>query len=1091
MTPFTLLLRSLRSRGGEHTLTALAVAVAAAVLTGALVVGDSLTATLGNVTADRLGRIGAALDSGDRLFSVRWADALRQRLAPSTVSAVLALAGTAENTAGTVRAGAVQVLGIDDHFGKLVRDPRGPEWQEGVFINTALAARLGVQSGDEILVRVEKPGRVSRDMALASGADTAVAFRERVQAVLADDAGGRFSLRNVHGSALTVFLPRARLQQLVDAPGQANMVLCEAGLPDAAGLAAVVRDAWQPADVGLEVWDVPERNAIELRSRQVFMDDTVGRAAMAVAPQGTRILTYMVNAVRHGERSTPYSFVCGTEGPAAGGLASNEIAVTDWLADDLGLAAGAQVCVDYYVMGAARTLVETSAVFRVGRILPLATAGDASLMPNIPGVAETGSCRDWHSGLPIDLKAIRPKDEAYWDQWRGSPKAFVTLATAQEHWATPWGQLTAVRWPSSATTSAAVERELRDRLTPESFGLVFRDVAEEGRRSVAAATDFRQLFLGLSMFLIAAALMLIGQLSRLTLERREAEAGLLMSAGAGGPLTAWLLMESAVIAMAGAALGAIGGLGYAWVMIEGLSRFWSHAVAGLKVVLAVRTGTLALAWSLTVLLALGVMALGIRAVRRRTVHGLLSGTRDEACVWRSRGWAVTTLTAWSLAFLLWGSAWWVEERQRAGLFFGVGGLALTGLCAALGWRLLQGAGTRGMAARSIARLGFSEAGRHPARSVLVAGLMSLAVFVLVTLAINTPPEPSRYERGSATGGFAWVMETALPIHANLDRPAEQSRFGLDAADMGGVSFVGLRIHRADDASCLNLARAQDPQVAGVDPRSLAVRGAFRFVRTEHATRPAAADGWALLSRVGESDVVPAIADAATMTWGLGVGVGDELSVVDGQGRPFRLRFVGMIETSILQGMVLIDERRFAERYPGDTGYRAFLVDTPPARAEAAGARLTHVFRREGAACVSTVERAGEFAAVTIAYLAMFRTIGGLGVLLGVAGLAIILARHGVERRGELALLRAVGFRRSQVVRLLVSEQVWLMAAGLAGGGAAALLATLPSLQRLPDAGPLEGSAGWAALVFVTGLVATWATALITTRGMPFEGLRKE
>lgn len=1093
MTTLRLLFRSLAFYRREHQLTALATAVAAAVLAGALVVGDSLTATLADLTASRLGHIQAAIQSGDRLFGERLAGDLRQRLAPEAVAGVLALAGTAENDAGTVRAGRVQILGVDKAFPDLALEPADLAWEGGVFVNAALAGRLGVRPGDEILIRVEKPGRVSRDMALAAGTDAAVAARERVRGILTDEDGGRLSLRNSQAAPLNVYLPLDRLQELAGAAGQVNMVLSTATGRDAAALDALLRDAWQLADVGLEVWEVPEHETVELIARNVFLEDAVARAALALSPTGTAVFTYMVNAIEHGDKSTPYSFVCGADKVPGVGAVTSGLVVTDWLADDLALTNGASVRLRYFVMGTDRSLVETAAVVQVDRIVPLAGAGDMSLMPSIPGVAETGDCRDWHSGLPIDMKRIRPKDEAYWKQWRGTPKAYLSYAKAQALWATPWGRLTAVRWPAAAAPVATVERHLREQLAPADFGLVFRDVAAEARQSVAAAMDFRQLFLGLSFFLIVSAFLLVGLLFRLTLERRQTQAGVLMAMGAGRVLRNWLMMEGLTVAIAGSLLGVAGGVGYARAMMRGLaSAGWRGSVGGLGMTLTIRPGTLVMAWAVTVLLAAVVMGAGIRALRRRRVQDILAGLQEEAEVKAGgRHWGLVAMVACGLALLLWGAAWLVNERSRAGLFFGVGALLLVGACSGLGW-ILHRANRRREPLLTTFGLGLREAGRQPVRSVLVSALMAAAMFLLVTVAVSEPPQPARFDRASGTGGFAWLAESALPIHADLNASEAQRQFGLAADELRGASFVGLRLHAADDASCLNLTRAQQPQVAGVDPRALAARGAFRFARSDLAAHPAADAGWArLLATDWGPDVVPAVADEATLVWGLGLGVGDDLPYIDGRGHSFRLRFVGMLESSVLQGTVMIAETSFVARFPGDTGYRAWLVDASPARAEAVGAALTRVFRREGMACESTVDRLGEFDAVTKAYLAMFRTLGGLGVVLGVAGLAVILARHVVERRGALALLRAVGFRRSRLVWLLVSEPMWLLGAGLVGGGGAAAIAVLPSLGRAAGAGAVVGCLEWALIVAAGGLLATWVAAVAVTRGQPFDALRNE
>ena len=65
------------------------------------------------------------------------------------------------------------------------------------------------------------------------------------------------------------------------------------------------------------------------------------------------------------------------------------------------------------------------------------------------------------------------------------------------------------------------------------------------------------------------------------------------------------------------------------------------------------------------------------------------------------------------------------------------------------------------------------------------------------------------------------------------------------------------------------------------------------------------------------------------------------------------------------------------------------------------------------------------------YLSTFQSLGGLGLILGTIGLAAVLLRNVLERRGEMALLRAVGYRRQTLAMMLVAEHLLLMVSGLA------------------------------------------------------------
>ena len=78
--------------------------------------------------------------------------------------------------------------------------------------------------------------------------------------------------------------------------------------------------------------------------------------------------------------------------------------------------------------------------------------------------------RDWDPGLPLDLDRIREKDEAYWEEHRGAPKAFLSIDGGRELWSTRWGRETALRLPAGIggeeELRAAVLQARREKLEP-------------------------------------------------------------------------------------------------------------------------------------------------------------------------------------------------------------------------------------------------------------------------------------------------------------------------------------------------------------------------------------------------------------------------------------------------------------------------------------------------------------------------------------------------------------------------------------------------------------------------------------------------
>src|SRR5690606_9411042 len=93
-------------------------------------------------------------------------------------------------------------------------------------------------------------------------------------------------------------------------------------------------------------------------------------------------------------------------------------------------------------------------------------------------------------------------------------------------------------------------------------------------------------------------------------------------------------------------------------------------------------------------------------------------------------------------------------------------------------------------------------------------------------------------------------------------------------------------------------------------------------------------------------------------------------------------------------------------------------------------------------------------------------------LLGTFGLATVQLRSVLERRRELALLRAEGFARSRIARLVLTESLLLLAAGLITGAVAALLAVLPHVYFGGAAFHLGELALMLGVVFTCGALAS-------------------
>src|SRR5262249_30308848 len=193
--------------------------------------------------------------------------------------------------------------------------------------------------------------------------------------------------------------------------------------------------------------------------------------------------------------------------------------------------------------------------------------------------------------------------------------------------------------------------------------------------------------------------------------------------------------------------------------------------------------------------------------------------------------------------------------------------------------------------------------------------------------------------------------------------------------------------------------------------------------------------------------IPVFADANTAKWILKVSLEGVIEVPDEQGEKRTLRVVGLLPESIFQSELLMSQANFAKLLPHQEGYQFFLAECTPESAEAVKSALEIALAFQGVVVMPTEKRLEAYLAVEHTYLETFQALGGLGLLLGALGLAVVLVRSVWERRGELALLRALGFRRSALDRLVLVENAFLLTLGLAVGTVTALLAGGPPALR--------------------------------------------
>jgi putative ABC transport system permease protein len=192
---------------------------------------------------------------------------------------------------------------------------------------------------------------------------------------------------------------------------------------------------------------------------------------------------------------------------------------------------------------------------------------------------------------------------------------------------------------------------------------------------------------------------------------------------------------------------------------------------------------------------------------------------------------------------------------------------------------------------------------------------------------------------------------------------------------------------------------------------------------------------------------------------------------------------------ILQGSLLIDEDEFVDRFPKESGHRMFLIDAPSNHVESVSTVLSKGLRDAGLELMPASRRLAEFNAVQNTYLSTFQVLGGLGLLLGSVGLGVVVLRNVLERRGELALLLAVGYRPRSLKWLVISEHGALLVLGLGIGVMAALVSVLPAVLSPGGGLPYLSLALTLGAVLFSGGIWTWLATWLALRGNLLDALR--
>jgi ABC-type antimicrobial peptide transport system permease subunit len=382
----------------------------------------------------------------------------------------------------------------------------------------------------------------------------------------------------------------------------------------------------------------------------------------------------------------------------------------------------------------------------------------------------------------------------------------------------------------------------------------------------------------------------------------------------------------------------------------------------------------------------------------------------------------------------------VLSELNTAMYFIAGSLLLISLLL-LSDRILKYFENRLISFSSLSHLTLRNITRNRKRSYAIIILFALGAFIVVATGSNRRDiTRGADENSSGTGGFRFFAESTIPVLHDLNDRTARDQYGIEE----DYNFIQFSKSEGDDASCLNLNRVKNPVILATDPENLA--GRFKFLTTADDVNKN--DPWLSLNADWGEGLVPAVADQTVIQWGLGLRVGDTLFYKNYSGDTLKLKLIGGLAPSVFQGNVIISELNFLKNFPSASGSSVFLIEPHEASDSAVVEDFSRAMRDWGWHMNRTTDRLAEFYSVENTYLSIFLMLGVLSLVIGTFGLGILIARSIMERKNEIGLMLALGYRHQSVYRIVFAEYLILLTAGIAIGFIPAVISTLPSLLSI-------------------------------------------
>ncbi len=419
--------------------------------------------------------------------------------------------------------------------------------------------------------------------------------------------------------------------------------------------------------------------------------------------------------------------------------------------------------------------------------------------------------------------------------------------------------------------------------------------------------------------------------------------------------------------------------------------------------------------------------------------------------------------------------------------------AAVGLATALDRSWLLGTGLLTRTGKGLAaRLGLAYPLDKVFRTALLVGMYALIIFTLTFVAVYGKVTTNRL--GTITNQVA--LGADVLVDANPSDPPSPAAIGAN----DGVADVRTVWRAAPQFTVGDGTRPTTWPTSGMDEPLLA-RG--RPHLTERAAR-FATDGdvfRALLEDPGLIVVDKGFGDTTGLSASAGeaVGVGTVLHAHDPvSGNDANFEVVGVTGADLTgAGSWMSTDALRSLAGPAASPTRFYVGTAPGADPGEIAAMLDAELVRHGVDATAFSELVSDSMAVELGFLSLMQRYMAIGLVVGIAGLAVVMVRSARERRRQIGMLRVIGFPHDTVRGAFLVEAVFISGQGIATGIGLGLLFAYQMLsraaalggERLPYAVPWPTIGLLAVLPFLASVAVALIPAAQASSVEPAEVLR--